>query len=101
MARIIWSPRATWQLDELLEYIAVDSEFQAKRVAQKINASVKRLEIFPEIGAVVPKFSAQGLREVLAFRYRIFYQLHKDNEIVRIVAVGHGARQLTDEMIGE
>ncbi len=99
MARIVWSPHATQQFEDVLDYISADSEIQATRVAKKINESVKRLETFPEIGALVSKYERQGIREVLAFHYRIMYQTQKNNTVVRIVAVIHEARKLTRKRI--
>lgn len=88
-----------WQLDESLEYAATESEVQAKHLAQRVAKAVKRLESFPEICQIIPQYADHGIREVLAFSFRIFYSLHEDNKVVRIVAFIHGARELTDEII--
>ena len=101
MARLEWADDALRHIDEIARYIEKDSEFQAKRVVDKIWNSTRRIERFPEMGAVVGEFNDPTLREILVFRYRILYRLRENGNLVRIVAVVHGARQLTDEIIGE
>ena len=99
MARLIWSPTSLRQLDEIAEYIAIDSPRQATRVVQRILTSAERLITFPESGAVVPEFPDGGVREILVFRFRVLYRFVKDDDVVRIVGVIHGARLLNATMI--
>jgi len=99
MARLIWSPKSLRQLDEIAEYISVDSSIQAKRVVRRILSSVERLITFPESGAVVPEFPNGGVREILVFRFRVLYRFVKNDDVVRIVGVIHGARLLNETMI--
>ncbi len=96
MVRVKWDSEAIQDLKEIRAYIAKDSKLQAQRVVDKIRSSVRRIKTFPEIGAIVQNLGDQTLREILIFRYRIIYRL-ANNEI-HIVAVVHGARQLTSEM---
>jgi len=81
-----------------VEYIAVDSPRQAKRVVQRILTGTERLITFPESGAIVPEFPEGGVREILVFRFRILYRFVKDDDVVRIVGVIHGARLLNESM---
>ena len=99
MARLIWSPQSLRQLDEIAEYIAIDSPRQAKRVVQRILTSAERLITFPELGAVVPEFPNGGVREILVFRFRVLYRFVNDDDVVRIVGVIHGARLLNATMV--
>ncbi len=88
-------------LKDIRSFIAKDSESQARRGVDKIWNSTRRIEHFPEIGAVVLERNDPTLREILVYRYRVFYRIYTERNLVRIIAVIHGARQLTDEMIGE
>ncbi len=99
MVRVKWDSEAIQDLKEIKAYIAKDSKLQAQRVVDKIRVSVRRIKIFPEIGAGVQDLSDPTLREILVFRYRILYRFVNDE--IHIVAVVHGARQLTSEMIEE
>ena len=99
MARIIWSPKSLCQLDEIAEYIAVDSPTQAKRVVQRVLGTTERLATFPESGAFAPEFPDDNVREILAFRFRILYRFVKADDAVRIVGIVHGARLLSENLI--
>jgi plasmid stabilization system protein ParE len=99
MAQIEWSRKAIQHLDGIGQYIAVNSEFQAKRVVQKIVDTAERLKKFPEIGAVVPELGDVTLREIFVFKYRVLYRLREKNTLIQIVGVIHGARLLADDLI--
>ena len=99
MVRVKWDSEAIQDLKEIKAYIAKDSKLQAQRVVDKIRSSVRRIKTFPEIGSVVQALGDPTLREILVFRYRILYRFVNDE--IHIVAVVHGARQLTSEMIEE
>jgi len=99
MARIIWSPKSLRQLDEIAEYIAVDSPVQAKRVVQRVLDRAERLATFPESGAFAPEFPDDAVREILVFRFRILYRFMDADDVVRIVGIVHGARLLNENLI--
>jgi toxin ParE1/3/4 len=93
MARlIIWSRRATEDLQEIAEYIAQDSEHYAKSVVRTILKKTHLLAEFPLIGRVVPEFSNDSLREIFAYSYRIIYQVKADE--IDVAAIIHGKRIL-------
>ena len=99
MARLIWSPKSLRQLDEIAEYIAIDSPTQAKRVVQRVLAKAERLTTSPGIGAVVSEFPNDNVREIIVFRFRVLYRFVKADDLVRIVGVVHGARLLNENLI--
>lgn len=99
MAKVIWSPKAADQLDQIAQYISVDSEFYAKTVMNRIIGATRRLKTFPELGSIVPNFNNPRLREIRVFSYRLVYQLDETIETVRIVGVVHGARLLCDDLL--
>lgn len=90
--RIGWSRRALQDLDAIAEYISQDSLTYAKTVVRKIVNQTKMLARFPQAGRKVPEFDDENIREVLAYSYRIIYQLRHDE--ITIAAVIHGKRQL-------
>ena len=87
------------QLDEIAEYIAVDSPTQAKRVVRRVLDGVERLATFPESGAFASEFPDDGVREILVYRFRILYRFVKAGDAVRIVGIVHGARLLNENLI--
>ena len=87
------------QLDEIAEYIAIDSPTQAKRVVRRVLDGVERLATFPESGAFASEFPDDGVREILVYRFRILYRFVKTGDAVRIVGIVHGARLLNENLI--
>lgn len=93
MARlIIWSLRATEDIEAIAVYIAQDSEAYAASVIRNILQKTRILADFPRIGRVVPEFDDELIREIFAYSYRIIYKFSRD-EIV-VAAIIHGKRQL-------
>jgi plasmid stabilization system protein ParE len=69
---------------------------QAARTFRERSAkALKRLERFPNSGAVVAEFPESAFREVYFHPYRLFYQVRE--KTVWVVAVWHGA-QISDEL---
>lgn len=96
MAAIIWSPDAMSQLSQIADYIAQDSHFYAKRVVVKMIQATRRLEHFPESGAVVPELGDATVREIRVFSYRILYRWHENLQRVHILGVTHGSRDVRE-----
>src|ERR1051325_6345176 len=92
MAQIRWSLAAEADLREIETHIARDSPTYAVRTVDRIVESVDQLERFPLSGRMVPEFERQELREIIYRSYRIVYLF--ENEVVSILRVVHGARDL-------
>jgi len=92
MAKLIWSPTAISNLEDICNYIEVDSEQYAVLFAQNIIALIEDISKFPNAGRVVPEYSQDNLREKIYHSYRIVYRIKP--EIIEIVAIVHGARLL-------
>lgn len=94
MANIIWTERALKDIDEIAEYIAMDSLFYAKQFVQKLFAVTNKLKIFPEIGKKVQELKNYNYREILFKKYRIIYRISEDN--IYVISVHHSARLLSN-----
>jgi toxin ParE1/3/4 len=90
--RIEYLPSAIEDLEEIIEYIQIDSPKAALNLVNKIDEVVSRLQDFPELG-VVPKdrhLKKLGYRLLIIGNYLVFYVLIEDTvEIRRVV---HGSR---------
>ena len=53
--KIIWSPRAADNLEEICNYIDRDSEYYATLVAKRIIEIVESIPRFPYSGRIVPE----------------------------------------------
>jgi len=90
--RIAWSQRALLDLEAIASYIAEDSPAYASTVVRTILNQVKTLIHFPRSGRKVPEFDDEDIRELIAYSYRVIYQLQQEE--VLIAAVIHGKRIL-------
>ncbi len=78
------------QFLEGLSYIRQDSPTAARRLLQKTEVALRRLEEFPESGRLIPEFPGLPHREVIVRPYRFFYRV--TGKTVWIVAVWHSAQ---------
>jgi toxin ParE1/3/4 len=92
MVKLIWSSRALADLDSACEYIARDSPRYAHLFAERIVAVIETIPRHPLLGAVVPEYAMEELRERLFQNYRIVYRIRGD--VVQIAAIVHAARLL-------
>lgn len=73
--------------------IAVHNREAATRVVRRIDARIRQLPDFPEMGPSRPEV-APDLRALVEGNYLILYRI--EPEQIVIVRVVHGARDLTD-----
>jgi plasmid stabilization system protein ParE len=62
MGRLIWSPRAADDFEEICDYIARDSARYAAIVARRIVATVEEIPTFPKAGRIVPEKGDPNVR---------------------------------------
>lgn len=72
---VIWSLRATEDLEAIAAYIAHDSEAYAASVVRTILHKTRMLADLPYINRIVPEFDDETIREFFAYSYRIIYQV--------------------------
>ena len=90
--RVGWSPRAVADLESIAAYIAADSPTYARAVVRRVVALTRNLSAFPHAGRQVPEFDDVNTRELIAYNYRIIYQVSEAD--VTIAAIIHGKRTL-------
>jgi toxin ParE1/3/4 len=92
MAKLTWSSRALADLDSACEFIGRDSPRYACLFAERVVAMIDAIPRHPLLGAVVPEYGIEDIRERLFQNYRIVYRVRGD--AVQIVAIVHAARLL-------
>lgn len=92
-----WSAPAKRDLKQIHYYIAKDSKYYAKKVAQNIVAETEKLNEFPEIGRIVPEIGDTNVRELFVYSYRLIYEISTDR--IEILAIIHGKRDFFDLLI--
>lgn len=91
---IVWSKRASDQLDAIFEYIAKDSPVYALRFVESLISDVELLSTQPESGRIVPEESDPFIREFQVHPYRVIYQLNEES--IEILTIIHSARLLSN-----
>src|SRR5262249_934193 len=89
--RLIFAEPAERDLDDIIDYIALDNPAAAAKVYRAIVAAAERLTRFPEIGRAGRLPDTRELT-IASLPYLIVYEVTA--ETVTIVAVFHGARDL-------
>jgi plasmid stabilization system protein ParE len=82
---LVWAEPAAEQFVERLEYLGAFNPEAARRVRRKVDASLKRIAAFPELGRWVPEFGPGLYRELLVKPLRILYEDHGDRLVVTCV----------------
>jgi len=90
--RVVWSRRASQDLEAIASYIAADSPAYASIVLNRIVHLSKTLTRFPCSGRKVPEFDDENIRELVVYSYRVIYRI--EGSEVTIAAVIHGKRDL-------
>ncbi len=96
MLRLILSPDATQDLDDIWDYIATNNQSAANKVIDEIATQFELLRQMPEAGRSRSELQ-MGLRSFPVGRYLIFYRPSATS--VEIVRVLHSARDV-DAMFG-
>ena len=71
----VWSPLAIERVQEIADYIALDSPRAAASWIDAIFEKVGILKSSPAIGRTVTEISRPDIRELIFGNYRIVYQL--------------------------
>jgi toxin ParE1/3/4 len=93
MGKVEWSNEAREDLEEFyLQYCQFSEKF-AQKWADDIFEVTQLLENNPRLGRIVPELQAQSIREMIIGKYRLLYQIGKDDNI-EIVTIRHSSRPL-------
>jgi plasmid stabilization system protein ParE len=87
---VVWAQSARDALNEVIEYIAQDSQSAAIQVLDEALRVGASLNTFSERGRVVPELNDSTIRELFVSKYRLLYEV--GDERVLVVAFLHGAR---------
>lgn len=90
--RVVWTPQALADLDEIEAFIEQDSRFYAQAVVSRILDVAGALHGQPQMGRKVPEFDLESVRERIVYSYRLVYRLSE--HLIEIIAVIHGRRQM-------
>jgi toxin ParE1/3/4 len=87
--KVVWTPEAEQDRDDIWLYIAVDSPLSAARLDALFSDAAARLADHPKLGR---PGTIAGTREMIPHEsYRLVYEIH--DEIVWVLTLVHTARQ--------
>jgi len=96
---VIFSPQAERDVEDIAVFIAKDSPPSADRFVRAVMETAGDLVDMPEIGR---RFESQRASRLYLRRLRvkgfarhsIFYRYHADRELIEVIRIVHGARDL-------
>jgi len=84
-------------LKAIVDFIASDSKYYAKKVVQDIIDRTNIIEKYPMIGRKVPEIDDESVREIFAYSYRILYEIK--SEKIYIIGIIHGRRDFISTQV--
>ena len=90
--KIILSPRAVRDLQEIVRYISFDNPVRAESFGRELISKTRLLASFPEAGRIVPEFGEPNTREIIHMSYRIVYRVNHEKRTIEVSRFWHGAR---------
>ena len=94
---VIWTKTARSDLNEIIEYIAINSVDIALKKYYEIRESTKQLYKFPEQGRIIAELKNENIlkyREIIVSPWRIMYKIQERK--IYIMAVIDGRRNIED-----
>jgi toxin ParE1/3/4 len=91
--RLLLSPRAAADLEDIAEYIARDNPARAATFVEELEATCRAVAAAPDIYPARPDL-APGLRMAVHGRYLVLFRELPGQNAVRVERVLHGARNL-------
>ena len=98
--QIVWAGVAESDLEEIIEFIAIDSQTNAATIFNKSKKSASSLFTSPENGRVVPELQDQGIltyRELIVLPWRIIYRI--SDKDVYVLSVLDSRRNVEDILL--
>lgn len=92
MVRIFFTTQARQDIKEIKEYISINSPINAISVSQNILNEIQTLSANSEKGRVIIKTPKDTIRQILIYKYRIFYR--KVAKGIEILSIYHSSRLL-------
>jgi toxin ParE1/3/4 len=97
--KVILSPRALRDLEEIVTYIAADDPQAAERFGGHLIDEAESIALHPLKGRAVPEFRDISVREWIFRFYRIVYRVDDKQRLIVVSRFWHAARG-TPEIAG-
>jgi plasmid stabilization system protein ParE len=94
--KLVWTERATVDLQQIDDYIAADDPVATARCVDKLLAAAQRAARFAEGGHVVREKGREDIRQVLVKTYRVVYLVRQRQ--VDVLTVFEGRHLLPEDI---
>lgn len=97
---VIWSNIAENDLKNIIEYIAVDSPYNALKIFKKLKQKASILCTFPDRGRIVPELRDHGIlqyRELIIPPWRILFRISE--KYVYVLSVLDSRQNIEDILL--
>lgn len=98
--KIIYTPIAVDDMDEIFSYISKDNIVRAENLLNKITDGIIGLAVFPTMGSVLSEdeyiLINRGYRFIVVQPYLVFYRIIDNNVIIHRIL--HGRRDYLREL---
>lgn len=88
-----WAENALADLRRIEAYLSRNAAQYAQGVIDRIFACAEQLAAHPRLGAEVPEYGDESIRELFEHPHRIVYRVVADDR-VDVVAVVHASRRM-------
>jgi toxin ParE1/3/4 len=85
MLRVEWTDQAIEKMEQISDYISLDSINAARNWIESVFNKEKLISVNPYIGREVPEYNNLQVREVFEGNYRVIYRVEVDK--IRIITV--------------
>ncbi len=75
MLKVEWTNQALDKIEQISEFISLDSSSAATKWAELIFSKEKVLIDSPKIGRKVPEYNDESIREIIVGNYRLVYRI--------------------------
>lgn len=86
--KVYWTSSAQTDLEQIIEYIKIDSIKTAKSIFYEIKEKCNNLYYLPERNRIVPELNDIGIsnyKEIIHKRWRIIYKIDKNTVYILLV----------------
>lgn len=91
---LVWSRRASRDLEQVGAYVALDAPERARSFVQTLIERGKQAQRLPGAGRIVPEFQDENIRELIEGSYRIVYEIRPAKKEIVVLTVFEGHRLL-------
>lgn len=99
MARLIVAPEAQADINSILSYLRLTAgPVVADRYVDGFDVATERLVLFPGTGSPRSELGADA-RTTMVDPYLLIYDYHLDQDLVVVLRVVHGRRNITMDLI--